>query len=426
MTTIDLGEVTHEEAAPAVPLNVRRLATALLAVVAVAGASALGGSARPAPPAVRPLWTVPLTYGASFRLGDDAAYVAAPAFDGARISAHDLATGATRWSVTIDEDVSGSEPVPIAGVVLIGVDPSQVEKQADAVYWMQWSRATVALDPATGAERWRTAGEITSIENGLGLVSEFGDDAALIRLRLVRLADGHELWNVPTPGTSRWTVTADGDPVTASAAGEIRLVRRADGAVRRPGRLPWPAGTAIYSVGRYVSVVRQATGVTTTTVYRPGDLRELWRADQAAGYLITCGALICEAAPGGVSARDAETGEVLWKYPGLPDVREAGPSRLLLNDGPVGTQLLVDAATGRMLGAPALGTAVTGGPDGSLLILRGTQTPYLRSKVIRFDLTTGAQRTLGTTAPIGEGFCSAAGNYLACPHEGTLTVTAVG
>jgi hypothetical protein len=61
-----------------------------------------------------------------------------------------------------------------------------------------------------------------------------------------------------------------------------------------------------------------------------------------------------------------------------------------------------------------------------MLVLRGTQTPFRRSKVIRFDLDTGVQRTLGTVEPIGDGTCVADRHYLACSHESTLTVTAVG
>jgi hypothetical protein len=113
----------------------------------------------------------------------------------------------------------------------------------------------------------------------------------------------------------------------------------------------------------------------------------------------------------------------------VEDLWDVGGDRLLLNATGTGvpTMVLIDAATGQAIGAPATGQpAQTQHPDRSIYLLRGTTTPRNRIAVVRFDLTTGAQTMLGTIGAIGEQGCAMVPGYLACPAGGRLTVTAAG
>ncbi len=445
MALIDLGEASHDAPEHVVPVNVPRVRRLALAVVAIAGMLTLSGAVAPGPAAVRPLWTAPLRDEESVTLTDDTAYLDTYAAAGeARLTAYDLATGAVRWTVPAGTGVSWNGPAPAGDVLLVPTDHAMVsEKVADGTYSIAFNRTTIALDARTGAERWRTAGEVQpAFLDGSALITEFDDHAHLTRLRRVGLADGRELWSRATPATASWALLWQADRpseiVTATAAGEIRFYRYADGSLRFTGRLPWRIGRTqaadLYAAGSYLAVRRSEVSSAGSTIYRPDDLTELWRTGDRTGFVTACGPLLCSISETEVVGRDPATGRERWRYAGVQGVRALTPDRLLLEqDSLDGTRLLVDAATGRAIGPPPTGQAAwahtafgEGAPGGSVFILRRTREPPGQVAVTRLEVATGKQSLLGTVGPIGEQTCVAATRYLACRAADKLIVTAVG
>jgi outer membrane protein assembly factor BamB len=435
MSLIDLGEVRHGATGPTVPVNFRRIRRTALAVLAVLGVLVLAGSARPAPPRVRPLWTATVGEMDTVALGADTVYLTRKVNTaGPEVAAYDAATGALRWSAPTGDTVSVVEPYPIGDLVLVPTGQFIVTKvDSDGRYQYPFARHTVALDASTGAERWRTAGQIDSTQpDGTGLVSEHDERGGVTRLRLVRVSDGHELWSRSMPAAVDRAVTWHGDRLdeiaTITAAGEVSVYGYADGALRRHGRVPWDNKTNDFMSAGPHFAVQSGTGAsaTTTTIYRTGDLRMLWRIRNEVGYVTGCGMLICSLDGGGVSGLDPSTGRELWRHPGLRGFRQVAPDRLLLDDGgPAGAALLVDAGTGRALGGPMYGSSFWGARSGWILVTRRTVEPPGRAAVIRLDLATAVPEMLGTTTPISDRGCSSAGRYLACRFADQVTVTAV-
>jgi putative pyrroloquinoline-quinone binding quinoprotein len=439
MSLIDLGEVTEETAAPAVPLNLPRLRRLALAVLAVAGLLALGAAAPPAPPLVRPLWTAAFQPSDVMALDAGAAYLN-QSDDGRppTLTAYDLATGAVRWQRPSGVTVSGYPPRPAGDVLLVPADPELIRhEEADkSVSYYQLSRSTLALDAATGERLWQTAGDAHPTA-GLGeaVITEADETGAVTRLRLVRLRDGHEVWGHTITPVNEWTwLGPAGRPTeiaTVTKTGDVTVYGYADGVVRHRGRLPW-AGlytASLGAAGPYLLVNRRASAQTIATVYRSDDLRPLWRSDDLIGYGTACGGLICTTGAHEVVGHDPATGRVVWRTLGVQDLWDVGGERLLLNAVGTGvpTMVLIDAATGRAIGAPVAGQpAQVVHPEGSIYLLRGTTTPRDRTAVVRFDLATGRSTMLGTIGAIGEQGCAMVPGYLACPAAGRLTVTAAG
>jgi hypothetical protein len=440
MAMIDLGEASHDAPEHAVPVDVPRIRRLALAVVAFAGVLALGGAIRPAAAGVHPVWTAALRDDEGLTLTADTAYLSTMNGGGeAQLAAYDLATGAVRWTVRAGAPMSGYGPDPVGDVVLVPADPVTVnENVPDGTYFYSFNRTTIALDARTGVERWRTTGEHRRATlGGNTLISEYDDAAHLSRLRLVRLADGHELWSRPTPGTASWTLLSQGDRpaeiVTATRGGEIRIYRYADGSLRFTGRLPWQVGRTqtadLYAAGSYLAVRRSEASSAGTTIYRPDDLSELWRTGDRTGFVTACGPLLCSATETAVIGRDPVTGREQWRHTGVQGVRELTPDRLLLEEAADnGTRLLVDAVTGREVSRPASGEPADTrtAPDGSVFLLRRTLEPAGRVAVTRLDVATGRQSLLGTIGQTGDLPCAAAARYLACRYANRLTVTAVG
>jgi outer membrane protein assembly factor BamB len=444
MTVIDLGDVTQDTRPPAVPLDHRRLVRAVLALLTLAGLVTLAGSARPRPATVRPLWTMALAEQEGFMLDENTAYLERAA----GLTAYDLATGRVRWTAPTAAGVLDHFGArPFGGLLLAPVEPVRIIKSDPGggyVYYTEFSRATAALDSATGHELWRTAGEISpvTITGDTALAVERDKAGHLIRIRRLRLPDGRVLWARPVPGATHIAVARD-KIVTAGDKGEIHVYGYADGALRRTGRVPWPTGSAqsgqytdLSEAGQYFTVVQHRVDLNLATVYRPDDLRPLWNADASWGFVQACGPLLCTFSRGGVVGRDPASGRVVWQQPGMAGVQVLTGNRLLLDNAnayaPGSDVVLVDPGTGRQIGAPIRGMPVASAlsypsslPHPSMLILRPT-TRSEKVAVVRLDIATGATTLLGAIQRPGERPCRSAGRYLACPREGALTITAVG
>jgi outer membrane protein assembly factor BamB len=432
MTLIDLGKITHDPADPALPVNHRRVRHLVLAAAALAGVLLLTGSARPAPPSVQQLWAAPLARDDTAQLHDGTAYVNRLAGTGTELTAYDLATGEKRWRVVSGTGAANFGVQPAVDVVLVPVGRRVVDElDGGERFWTLYSEGTVALDAGTGRERWRTAGEVGAVgTDGTGLVLEHDRHGVATRIRLIRLGDGHQVWELPASGAEATTVLwTDDQPLriaTVTAGGELRVYGYADGRLRARARVPWKSRRSdLMGAGALLAVRGDRNG--TTTLYRPDDLSVLWSTGDVV-FLTGCGRLLCALDDDGVAGRDPATGRELWRVRDMFGVAEVGPGRLLLDSGGVGgVQQLVDAGTGRPIGSRAYGVAVPGGPAGSLLLLRRTARPPGGQLVSRLDLTSGEQTALGLTAPADEDrACSGAGRYLACERDGALTVVSVG
>ncbi|GIE93847.1 outer membrane protein assembly factor BamB family protein [Paractinoplanes rishiriensis] len=437
MTMIDLGEVALDPAPPAVPVNVPRVRRAVLAGLALLGSLVLTGAAPPAPPTVRTLWTTPLDNGESVSLSGDTAFLNRMTDrGGAEVAAYDLATGRLRWAAPTGETLAGFTPLVTANRVLVATEVVNLaETRPEQSRYIMYARATIALDATTGAERWRVAGDFnTGMDDSTGLVTEYDDAGQLIRLLLVRLSDGHELWSRPLTGLASWsTIYQDDQPtgiVTVTASGELRIYGYDDGKLRRSARVPWdPERSELFTAGPYLALRHSRANRASTTLYRPGDLRALWHTDDELGYVTGCDRLLCTIDGGGVAGRDPQTGQEVWRHPGMQGLRALGPGRLLLDDGrggPDGTHQVVEAGSGRPVGEPGVGTPMWNRSKGSILVMQRSEAPVGRYAVRRLDVSTGARTLLGTIAPLGDAGCLGTERYLACTNYGTLTVTAVG
>ncbi|WP_433369664.1 PQQ-binding-like beta-propeller repeat protein [Actinoplanes sp. CA-142083] len=439
MTVIDLGEVTHEDAGPAVPLNHRRLLRVLLAVLTVAGVLAVAGSAHGTPPGLRPLWITPLNMeNDAVALDGDTAYLARTGVgvgDTPTLAAYNLATGEMRWSTPTGDQLAGYSPRPAGDVVLAPVDPVTVshnEENGDRYFYIT-VRTTIALDAATGDELWRVNGDAhPSVPTGTALVAEHDRQNRVVGLRAVKLRDGAELWHLALPPLADWTPLPDFDHPEAIATvtqnGTASVYGFADGKLRKTGRLPWDGEgvvTSIAPTGPNFAVSHdQIASGTMTTVYDSGTFKALWFAD----YVAPCGALACSSYFDGLSARDPATGRVVWNLPATHDGWQVGADRTLVGADRNNNQLqLVDSRTGKLLGRPVTGMAAPGsGEADSVLVTRPSLDPVGQLVVTRVDLADGRQTPLGRFGPSGDQtVCLSSPGYLACPRYDGLHVMGV-
>jgi putative pyrroloquinoline-quinone binding quinoprotein len=433
MTVIDLGEVTHDSAGPALPVNYRRIRHGVLAAVVLLGTLALTGSARPAPPTVHQLWTVPLARHDFAQIQDDTVYLSRVVGDTTELTAYDAATGRPRWRGVTGESTENFGVNPAFDVVLVQADLATITERDGNQWWTSsFSRATVALGAADGTERWRTSGELGNIGvDGTGLAMEHDEHAVVTRMRRIRLSDGRQLWDLPVPGVSSWTVVYRADQpshvVTVTPGGAVRVYGYADGKLATTGRVPWQHRVSdLMSAGPYLAVRSRRDGP--ITLYRPDDLRVMWSAGPDIDYFTECGPALCVLDGNGVSSRDPATGRELWRRPDMFSVSPGPPGRVLLDTGgDGGVHQVVDAATGRSIGEPAAGTPLWGGLDGTMVFTRPTTDRPVRQLLTRLDLTTGRQTRLGAVElPDEERGCTFSGRYVGCVRDGTLTVLTAG
>lgn len=431
MTLIELGEIADHAPPPTPPVDTRRVLQAGLALVALAGSLVLTGSARTAPPTVQPLWRETLGGADGGLPGGDAAFLTRRAHGRGELVARELATGKVRWVAPLGERLGTFTPSPESGLVLVSVDPVQVSwDDGTGSHWISYSRATVAVDAATGAQRWRTVGEFGPATAGAtGLAAAYAGHGLLTGLRLIRFADGHQLWHLPVANATAWTIVWNGEQprfvATLTPDGEITVLRYADGTLVHRGRVPGSDhATELAGAGDNLALRVRNERV---TLLRPEDLSEVWHTDAEIGYLAGCGPLLCSIDGHGVAGRDPATGREIWRQADMNGFRDAAPGRLLLADGsPGGIVRLVDPATGEPVGGILYGAPADGSAAGSILITRRTREQSDQQVVLRLDTATGALSTLGLMPSTGDLPCSVAGRYLVCTNEVEFSVTAVG
>lgn len=446
MSTIELGEMpsSHDDRPrPAGSTGVdrrlvRQVTLSLIAVLCVVG---LTGSEVPRARGVRPLWSMPIEQAQGTALSRDGVFVSRTADGSTTITAHDLRTGATRWQRDFDGTIGYLQPAEDAGLLLVPYQGHLVKLPSandGSAFHAEFHSQTLAVSAATGAELWRTAGEPQTVYGDTALLTEYTSKADLTRMRLVRLSDHSTLWSRNTPGVTNFTVIPTGDHpdkiITATDAGDVKVFAYASGSLVSAARIPWvePRPDEGYfndlsGTGDVLVVNRSRAEVFDMSVYRMATMAELWRADKTNGYAFPCGSALCLNDGRGLVAYDPTTGARRWRVEGAANAWQVSPDRLVVSEGTdSGRQLLMDAVTGRPVGAATDGTLAWNGPqDKSVIVLRPTQSPPDRTAVVRWDLETGRQWMLGTIAPVGGPPCSALDGYLACYRGEEYEVLAV-
>jgi hypothetical protein len=431
MSTIELGEISSApDAEPPAEFDlrlIRELALAFSLLFCLIGAA---GSARPAPPGVRPLWSVPISDADGTTLGPDTLYL----HRGTSLTAYDLATGAVRWQTRIEETLGYAQLA--GGLLLLPADPQTGHR---GNVFTEFSRTTVALAADTGARLWRAPGEPMIVDGGTALMADFTDSAAYARLRLVRLADQSTIWQRDTPGVTTVTFGMAGDSpgkvVMVTDQGQAEVLRFADGGVIARARIGWarplPDHEQFNDVavsGDHLVVNRNEQSRAELSVYRLDTLEPLWRADGTDGFAFPCGGGVCFSNTQSLTSYDADTGRVRWRVPGSGGAWSATADRVVVDEaGGDGEQYLIDADTGARVGANSPGETVWNTePDEALLVLEPTESPPQRTSITRWDVATGRRDLLGAIDRIVVNRCQAVARYLGCYQDDAYTVTAVG
>ncbi len=415
---IDLGTVTADDDAaapddrpfrPPRPTD-RRLLAVLVAVLCLLTA---GASALPRPALVRVTAVLPYQQNGTFDVTARTAYVV---IGGAEptLSAYALPGGRQLWTAPLEWPSAGVNAEEAAGVVLIaGGD-----------------RVTVALDAATGRERWRRPGLLSASAGGAALLADYADDDGRLRaLRSVRLADGAPLWSRDVAPDHSWMLTtsrtgATAEPdriVTVMSDGRVSVLRLADGGEVVAGRVVWRAQTGrdtgfteVNADGGALYVGRHDPAGITVTAYALDTLTRLWDAPGAPpGGPTSCGAVLCLNDETGMAAYDRGTGAVRWRVNGHTHAEPLGPGRLLAGDGAeLESFAVLDDGTGQVVADLGVGVAVRAGAR--TLYLRPERSHGGRTTVSLVDPATGRLHVLGALGDVYRNGCKAAGAHLVC------------
>ncbi|GAA4599610.1 outer membrane protein assembly factor BamB [Actinoplanes octamycinicus] len=348
----------------------------------------LGGAA--APPRIEAFPQIAGTSGRAaitVLLTPEALYTAHPAADeGTDLVARPLRPGGPAWQVHLQLIPGADLRLTRSGAVLVATDETEL----------------VALDPATGKERWSAASPPTLLGDR-ALLSDWDDDVGV--MRLADLATGRILWSRPAEATGamldpagRYLLTLDGlgsAQVWSAADGRPLGSRVVDEAIDPDDPLAVLAGDQAYVLGP-----------TTITALRLPDLKLAWA--QPSSVLmprdaVLCGALLCVLGERGLTAFDPRTGAVRWTAPGWHDYAD-GVVRSL--DGRLA---LLDLTTGEVLRRLGRGEVT----DGLLLRAAGDHTEVT-------DLRTG--RLYGTLPRVLSYGCTAVDDLVACPDRGATVV----
>jgi hypothetical protein len=438
MTVIELGERAAGSApGPGAPpirrVDIRRFG---LAVVAVLCVLTVTGSARPEPRSLTTLWSMPFRTD-EFILTGDALYLLEPSVR-SKITRYDPATGRLQWSTELSE-FTGWMSTDAAGLLLLPtlVREDDFVDDDGSTSPQEVVQDTIALDAATGTERWRQRGEVALADDKTVLLTRWNQQPGnLTELRLVRSVDGTVLWTLaPDPPVSSWTTAAANRLVTVTADGGLQVRRFADGVLVATGRVPWPTDggrnddyASLMSAHGMLYVLRTGTGEQDVTAYDLDTLAKKWDLRFRAGAgLFECGRVVCLGADAGrVDGRDPRTGRLLWHGEGWDYARPLGDGRLLTEAGESGRATLVDEATGRLIADLGAGTTVLDAERGQVVMVAPVTRAPWGYKVNQLDRT-GELILRGALGPVFDYGCQLAAGRLACAAGGgELTVRDVG
>jgi outer membrane protein assembly factor BamB len=443
--TIELGEVPPAGFAPddSVEPSFDRRLLRKMGLVAVTALCVLTvtGSQRPEPQGVRLLWSIPVADTDGTTITDDTVYVTQAADDG-RITAYDLATGAARWSRPTGSRSGYLQEAPGTGLLLMpgGTRSVPVETGAGELPGVnEFVTSTIAVEAGTGATRWTVPGDVQAIGAGSVLLSDYTDQGAIDRFRLVRLSDHSTIWTRDFPDPQGFAISMVGERpdkvITVSGDGEIVVSRFADGTTLAAGRIPWVRPEPedgvfndLMPIGDHLLVNRSRSDTVGMTVYRLDTLAEVWRHESLGGYPFACGTAICLNQGNQIVAYDPGTGTARWQLAGGFSAWPPTADRVILESVQQDGRLrLADAHTGRLIGEPALGNTIWNThPEREMLLLQPTTTPAGLTSITHWDLDTGKVRLLGAIPRLTEYRCQAVERYLTCTRGTSFEVTAVG
>jgi outer membrane protein assembly factor BamB len=165
----------------------------------------------------RERWRVPVSpAGVSIKAPAASSGLLVTASDDRQLTALDPDTGEVRWTSSVGNDTVGT-PIVHNDVVYLGASPEA------------GNGMLVALDAATGTERWRIDENLLapSIIDGVGYTA--GSGGAVVA---IDLASGRELWRTPFQGTVRSPAVAGNVVyITADDARQLAALDRATGGV---------------------------------------------------------------------------------------------------------------------------------------------------------------------------------------------------
>jgi outer membrane protein assembly factor BamB len=298
----------------------------------------LVSGAGPAP-SYEPRWTAEDVYR---DVGADTQRVYAvveAAANTTRVKAYRRATGALDWSLD----------VPTGAALLASVRDGVVLLSA---------RDTIAVDAATGAERWRAPqSRFLGFSGGLVVYTDLDGMAGR------DLRTGQEHWR--TDVDLRSLVLTGGERSTVDRVlawdddGTVRMFDPATGALRSQAHVEQPRdlnrGSA-YLVGDLLVIGESLLDGDRWYDTQTGRLtRTRSRGHTALVFMDRCGPYLCRGDNTGLTAYDLYSGGVVWHADGVGIVRLLDPHRALAyslgdgGDGLVGR--LIDPRTGRTLDA---------------------------------------------------------------------------
>ncbi|MCX4473713.1 PQQ-like beta-propeller repeat protein [Micromonospora sp. NBC_01655] len=425
MTVIDLGEL-RGAVEPEPPRPPRAVGRPLR--VALAGAVALLTLAASAPVARPASAVVPGGPGVEVLLvGGGRLYVAVPETPG---------SGGTR-GVTVYATPAGAGGVlrPLWRTSVPGGEGLFQVQEHGGFVLITGRRddrvaETVALDAATGRQRWRQPGFPTPTVGGGLLLSGIVEGETTELLRVVDLPSGRLRWSVPVDRgrTAHHYQGAEIDRVVLiPESGRIEARDAGSGAVLRAGD-PHPAGSPGYQSASLAGDLLLLTahdgigGSRRVTAYGLAVLDRRWELDlPPTQSLMECGDLLCVGSQeAGLLALDPATLRPRWVNPRWQWVAAVRGDRLLVAaDGMRGATVefaVLDAATGRTV-------AELGGwemvpnqdPDGPLFGIRRTREGGLL--VAELDPARAVARWLDVLPEI-PGECHSAGRDLVCRRPG--------
>ena len=381
------------------------------------------GSAAPPPPALSPLLSLHVGPADSFALTDHQELLAQTL---GTVTAYDLTTGEQRW--VADQERPTYRLRTAAGLVLMRpwtYGPGQP--------------STTALSLATGVPQWRHEGTVTSLPGSDTLLAVSTVRSGGTNRRIQGPVEALD----PRTGAARWRIDVPTTAVLLGVPGPndagVRLMLLHDdrtaavhdlatGRLITETRLPpanyGPENPAVSGglvllrhLGRYGAEV---------TAYDPATLRTVWNRPAGRAYEVrACGRVACLVGPDGVRGIDPADGSVRWLNPRWRSIETRGAMLLAYGTsaGAANPAGIVDPATGRVL-LDLGGWRPVGGTGGDHQLVTRVVDAGARTMVaVAGPGMTGPQPL--ADLPPGTGDCQAAPNRLVCRStSGDLTVWA--
>jgi outer membrane protein assembly factor BamB len=444
MTMIELGVIasgSEPEPEPAAGRmrrhDIRRIgvvAVTLLCVLAVTG------STRPEPRSMPVLWST-ADGTEQFALTEDALYTLEPGRT-SLLTKHSAATGEIHWSKRLPEFI-GWLTTEADGLVLLpaGQRDETFVNDDGTTYQQPVVQNTIAVDAATGVERWRQPGEVALVSDETVVLSTWDPQGGeVMTQRLVRSADGALIWDhLSDHPSSGWatvgaTFSRPERVISVTKDGRMEVFRYSDGKPITSRQVPWRVQAQsdeyayLFGMGDTVYSVVTDNGQQDVTAYHVDTLAERWRLRVGTGPgMFDCGPVLCVGTEfAGVDGRDPRTGRLLWHSDGWDWARPVGDG-MLLAESRIGDRTgLIDAATGLMKVELGRGMTVVDAENVQVLTLAPAKSPPYGYTVSELD-STGEIILRGRIGPISDHGCQLVAGRLACAAaDGELSVRDVG